>query len=391
MGAAYRRSEIKIKTGEAGDMITKLGIKNFKSIKSLELDCKRVNVFIGEPNTGKSNILEALGLLSWCGHDLKRSKRAGGYDPSGNLLEYSPPTLNNASGVYEKRSYDDIPVNSGLSTFVRFENVQNLFFDNKISEPIEICVGKKPNTCIELTVSRSNLKITSRQPQGKKVHDVGTYDLKGNIAGERTTQPDLQSIKFFRFKDLVDFPDPNPQSLQPPYGENLFSVVYNNPKLLETMKNFFADSKFEFVIKPNEQKFEFQHKEKDVVYTFPYIVGSDTLRHIAYYAIAMESNAKSTLVFEEPESQAFPYYIKWFGERIALYSDNQFFIATHNPYLLTAIVEKTPFSALNVCITYMKDYQTKIVTLKEEQISEFMEFDPFLNARSFIPEGVGGE
>ena len=60
-------------------------------------------------------------------------------------------------------------------------------------------------------------------------------------------------------------------------------------------------------------------------------------------------------------------------------------------YLLTAIVEKTPFSALNVCITYMKDYQTKIVTLKEEQISEFMEFDPFLNARSFIPEGVGGE
>ena len=42
-------------------MIKKLEIENFKSIKHLSLDCKRVNVFIGEPNAGKSNILEALG------------------------------------------------------------------------------------------------------------------------------------------------------------------------------------------------------------------------------------------------------------------------------------------------------------------------------------------
>ncbi|MBC8229921.1 AAA family ATPase [bacterium] len=49
-------------------MIEKLAMKNFKSIKDLEIDCGRVNLFIGEPNTGKSNILEAIGLLSWCGH-----------------------------------------------------------------------------------------------------------------------------------------------------------------------------------------------------------------------------------------------------------------------------------------------------------------------------------
>lgn len=45
-------------------MIDKLSIKNFKSIKSLSTDCKRINLFIGEPNSGKSNIREALGLLS---------------------------------------------------------------------------------------------------------------------------------------------------------------------------------------------------------------------------------------------------------------------------------------------------------------------------------------
>ena len=35
-------------------MIGTLEIKNFKSIRALRLDCKRINVFIGEPNTGKS-------------------------------------------------------------------------------------------------------------------------------------------------------------------------------------------------------------------------------------------------------------------------------------------------------------------------------------------------
>jgi AAA15 family ATPase/GTPase len=45
-------------------MITKLSISNFKSVRKLDIDCKKVNLFIGEPNTGKSNILEAMALMS---------------------------------------------------------------------------------------------------------------------------------------------------------------------------------------------------------------------------------------------------------------------------------------------------------------------------------------
>ena len=46
-------------------MINTLEINRFKSIKSLTLNCRKINLFIGEPNTGKSNILEALGLWSF--------------------------------------------------------------------------------------------------------------------------------------------------------------------------------------------------------------------------------------------------------------------------------------------------------------------------------------
>ena len=43
--------------------ITELEINNFKSIKHIKMDCKRINVLIGKPNVGKSNILEALSLF----------------------------------------------------------------------------------------------------------------------------------------------------------------------------------------------------------------------------------------------------------------------------------------------------------------------------------------
>lgn len=44
--------------------IKTLEIKNFKTIKdSKNINCKRINIFIGKPNVGKSNILEAISLL----------------------------------------------------------------------------------------------------------------------------------------------------------------------------------------------------------------------------------------------------------------------------------------------------------------------------------------
>lgn len=45
-------------------MINQIHIKNFKSIVDLSLDLGRVNLFIGENGSGKSNILEAIGFAS---------------------------------------------------------------------------------------------------------------------------------------------------------------------------------------------------------------------------------------------------------------------------------------------------------------------------------------
>jgi len=48
-------------------VLKSLEIKRFKSIRSLKLECRKVNLFIGPPDTGKSNILESLYFLSRLG------------------------------------------------------------------------------------------------------------------------------------------------------------------------------------------------------------------------------------------------------------------------------------------------------------------------------------
>jgi hypothetical protein len=48
-------------------MIATLEIERFKSIRSLGLACRKINIFIGPPDTGKTNILESLFLVSCLG------------------------------------------------------------------------------------------------------------------------------------------------------------------------------------------------------------------------------------------------------------------------------------------------------------------------------------
>ena len=82
-------------------MTTRIEIKNFKSVKNVVLDnCKRINLLIGKPNVGKSNILEALSVFS---------------------LPYARYTNNKS-----------------LQQFIRCENESELFYNGDKTKDIEI-------------------------------------------------------------------------------------------------------------------------------------------------------------------------------------------------------------------------------------------------------------
>ena len=76
-------------------------ISNFKSIRELKLEgLTRINLFIGKPNVGKSNIVEALGVFSL--------------------------------------PYMRINPNKKISTIIRIENINEIFFDGNFENQISL-------------------------------------------------------------------------------------------------------------------------------------------------------------------------------------------------------------------------------------------------------------
>ena len=321
-------------------MIKKLSISNFKSVRQLNIECKKVNLFIGEPNTGKSNILEALGLLSWAARVV-----------SGDLTDY-----------------------------VRFQTTPDIFYDRLLDDAISISVTGEPTAGVQVSFKDDKFLFQGESGSSPFV----SMDYKRVLGGRHYKK--TRTIRFFRFKNAERYDDKEAGSLRSPNGINLFSAVASSKELRETMAEFFRKYGLRLVLKPQEREFELQKQTGDLVFSFPYALTSDTLRRIIFYTVAIASNKDSILVFEEPESHAFPYYTKYLGERIALDQTNQFFIATHNPYLLSAVIEKARKEYVQVFITYFKDFQTQIKPLTTNQLSELMEADPFFNLGRFIEE-----
>ena len=100
----------------------------------------------------------------------------------------------------------------------------------------------------------------------------------------------------------------------------------------------------------------------------------------------LQSNKNSVLLFEEPESHCFPPYIAKIADEIVASSTNQFFIATHSPYLLNTIIENTPFSECAVFITSYKNHQTHVRQLTADEMSEMLDFgnDVFINYNALV-------
>ena len=115
------------------------------------------------------------------------------------------------------------------------------------------------------------------------------------------------------------------------------------------------------------------------------LVSETLLRMVFNFAIIM-SNKNAVIAFEEPESHAFPFYVKNLAESIALDKTNQFFITTRNPYFLVPIIEKAPKDDLRIFVTMFENYETKVYPIKEEKIPEMLseDIDIFFNLEKLV-------
>jgi len=323
-------------------MIQTLEIQNFKSIRHLQMDCRRVNLFIGEPNTGKSNILEALGLFS-------------------------------------------IPHTWEIQDFVRMESMDDLFYEHDISQRVMVRYDGGESSEISLVADQETFppQFLLLSPWGLRVYrsDGSIVKIESPVA----EAPPLK-IRFYRFSPGVVFGGQPAPFLLPPRGENLPQVLLTRKDLHRMASGFFKRFGLTLLVSLRRDKLEMMREREGEFITFPYSLASDTLQRQIFHLIAMETSQDAVLIFEEPEAHAFPLYTKYLAERVALDESNQYFISTHNPYFLIPLVEKIHRTGIRVFVTYLWDGQTRVHPLAEEELRELLDLESglFFNLSLFV-------
>jgi hypothetical protein len=291
-------------------MIREVEIEGFKSIRKLRLECRRINLFIGPPNTGKSNLLESLGMFS---------------------LPYAPAVRVRADDYTWTLGYEP-------SVAPPFRIEVEAFFLNSYYYNFD-----------------------------------ATLNFEATTKGGGALEPDRLPFRFYRFVPLDRFPAKEPGFLRPPHGENMLHLLLFHRTLRQKIAEIFAAYGLRLVLKPQEDRIELQKEAEGVIIAYPYILASDTLRRLVFHLLAIETNKGALLIFEEPEAHAFPYYTKYLAERIALDARNQYWISTHNPYFLLAILEKAPREDVAVFLTAWREGATQVRPLGEAEIQEMVD------------------
>jgi len=322
--------------------INDISIRNFKSIRECEIpNCKRINLFIGRPNVGKSNIIEALSLFS-------------------------------ISFLRENSS-------KKLPQLIRIQNEAELFYEGNwdFQTYVETDFGR----CDLLYNPQVGLQVILEmkgEMYGGKVND--TLNVSAWMHKEFET-----NIKRYQFNTNVVYKKGHARYLIPPYGTNLLSIIENYPELKKDVTRFFSDYNLEIAFDQSSQTIKILKKKDDGIFLIPYNSVADTLQRIIFFKAAIASNQDSVLLFEEPEAHSFPPYMAHLTQEMIASKSNQFFIATHSPFILNDLLENAR-EELAIFNVDFKDKQTVVKRLSDKDLHEVYQYgvDLFTNNESYL-------
>lgn len=347
-------------------------IRNFKSIRDARIeDCRRVNVFIGYPNVGKSNILEALSLLTFI-----RLKRPTGLDQLVRFNRFSQ-TFN----FSDITSPSEVSFNNSFTLYLRYLDEEGLSLQLR---------DKRKSNDLFFIPNFTDIHI------GKGSLSTGQTNGIDDFSG---FYPELKSleIKPYRFISTEYFEKSKSSKysaleLKVPNGDNLNEVIAHNKYLFGYFSELLQEYNAKLYNDNFELKIELENANK-VPTLYPLSLLADTLVRLIYFKTAIDTNKDSVLLFEEPEAHMFPPYIAKFAADV-MYgkNNNQFFITTHSPFVLNDFMEDLDKEDLAIyAVGHRKNSSETIIRrITDKEIDEVYQYgiDMFFNLENFLKDAV---
>lgn len=328
-------------------------------------------MFIGYPNVGKSAILEAMSALS----------------------------------------YLQVSCRTPFSDLCRYKNSSELFFDGNINEEIAISYSNEIKTGfrsknqqtldLEIRVTTGSQKVIDNQvvtfESGKILKHLSFSDKHvDDVSGKYIVLPESRShvygdltVKKYEFRNKLNNFKTTASHLDFPFGENLVDIIQFSKKIRREVAELFKhyNLKLSIDLETNAVK-GLKQLDDETIFLIPFYQMADTLQRLIFHKAAIMSNENTVLLFEEPEAHMFPPYVSnLMNDIIHDEKNNQFFIATHSPFVLNDLMEDAR-NELSIYAVGLHNGETTIKRITDEEMHEIYQYgiDLFFNLEDYLKD-----
>jgi len=311
------------------EMIKKLKIKNYKSLKDVELELDKFNVLIGPNASGKSNLLDCLAFVS-------------------EIAQGSVSESLTRRGGYERVVFGG--ENQNIELTIDF-TLDNELFTYPLSISREGIDKEKLYVGDKIKIDKQNIGWATTIYQHSEIREYFNSLRSYNFITSAMRRTDLAK------KNLIL--DKNGGNL----AQVLLSLHNERPKTFDRIEDILKQAipQIDELLTPltEDGQTYVALRERGFDSPFNYFQVSDGTLKLLAYITAIASEEANVVCFEEPENFIHPRLFELLVE-VLKKSDKQIILSTHSPYLVDWVEPE------DVIIVEKKNKETVTSRLKDE-------------------------